>query len=75
RVNAGAEAGRLDFAQEPNLDPLALIQLVQQSPDRYRLEGGQRLRFRLPMEAPDARLQAVEGLLDALAVPGARRHG
>lgn len=74
RVNAGAENGRLDFAQEPTLDPMALITMVQQSPNRYRLEGGQRLRFRLPMETPEQRMHTVEGLLDALAKP-AGRHG
>ena len=74
RVNAGAESGRLDFAQEPTLDPMALITMVQQSPNRYRLEGGQRLRFRLPMETPEQRMHTVEGLLDALAKP-AGRHG
>jgi len=73
RVNAGAENGRLDFAQEPTLDPMALITLVQQSPNRYRLEGGQRLRFRLPMETPEQRMQTVEGLLDALAKPAGLR--
>ncbi|MBL6717387.1 MAG: transcription-repair coupling factor [Pseudomonadales bacterium] len=73
RVNAGAENGRLDFAQEPTLDPMALITLVQQSPNRYRLEGGQRLRFRLPMATPEQRMQTVEGLLDALAKPAEHR--
>jgi transcription-repair coupling factor (superfamily II helicase) len=67
RVDAGATGGRLEFGADTRVDPLTLVQLVQEQPAIYRLEGGNRLRFRVPMEDPESRFEMVSALLNQLA--------
>jgi transcription-repair coupling factor (superfamily II helicase) len=71
KVDVGARGGRLLFGPQPNVDPAAIIRLIQTEPARYRLEGGDRLR--LVMELPDAesRLRAAGTLLDRLGARAA----
>jgi transcription-repair coupling factor (superfamily II helicase) len=66
RIDASATGGRIEFASDTSVDPLALIKLVQQSPQRYRMDGGTRLRWQQP--APDGaeRLALVDRMLALL---------
>ncbi|SFU33990.1 transcription-repair coupling factor [Halomonas korlensis] len=66
RLEAGPERGRLTFGGGTRVDPLTLVELIQQAPDRYRLDGADTLRFEADMHNEQARFQAVETLLDAL---------
>ncbi|MBB3189379.1 transcription-repair coupling factor [Halomonas cerina] len=66
RLEAGPEKGRVIFAGLTRVDPLTLVELIQRSPDRYRLEGADTLRFEADMDDEEARFQAVETLLDVL---------
>jgi len=66
RIEAGPGGGVLTFSEEPRVDPAALVRLVQENPGVYRLEGQERLRFRLETEAADERIGAVDRLMDAL---------
>src|SRR5690606_41495608 len=69
----GANGGRLDFIDKPRVDPMAVIQLIQGQPGKYRMDGPDRLRITL--ELPDAatRVAAAQGLLVALH-PGDTAH-
>ncbi|WP_435101299.1 transcription-repair coupling factor [Arhodomonas sp. AD133] len=67
RVEAGPGGGMLEFGDAPRVDPAALVRLVQEQPGVYRLEGQEKLRFRVPTEDADSRLQQVDRLLDTLA--------
>ncbi|RMD80650.1 MAG: transcription-repair coupling factor, partial [Gammaproteobacteria bacterium] len=67
RVEAGPRGGRLLFAERPQVDPAALVRLIQGEPQVYRLDGQEKLRFRMELEEPERRLEAVENLLRALA--------
>ncbi len=71
KVDVGAEHGRLEFAATTSIDPLVLVRLIQDSPQRYRLEGATVFRFNAPMAAADLRLNTVEALLDRLEQPPA----
>jgi transcription-repair coupling factor (superfamily II helicase) len=42
--------------------------MVQNQPQKYKLEGADKLRFSLNMEKTDARFNAIESLLSDLAV-------
>ncbi|PWG63216.1 transcription-repair coupling factor [Sediminicurvatus halobius] len=66
RIEAGPGGGVLTFSDTPRVDPAALVQLVQEKPAVYRLEGQERLRFRLETEAADERIGVVSQLMDAL---------
>jgi transcription-repair coupling factor (superfamily II helicase) len=66
RLEAGEEKGRLIFGQQTHVDPLTLVTLIQQAPERYRLDGADTLRFDASMASEEARFQAMEQLLDTL---------
>jgi transcription-repair coupling factor (superfamily II helicase) len=46
------------------VDPALLLPLIQKSPNRFRLDGADTLRFTLPMTEPEERVKQVEALLD-----------
>ncbi|MET0050922.1 MAG: TRCF domain-containing protein, partial [Candidatus Thiodiazotropha sp.] len=66
KIEAGPKGGRLLFDETPKLDPTRLIMLIQQQPQKYRLEGGDKLRYLVAMEAPEARVKKIHELLDIL---------
>ncbi|WP_048307725.1 transcription-repair coupling factor [Halomonas sp. PR-M31] len=66
RLEAGPERGRVIFGGAPVVEPMTLVDLIQRDPAHYRLDGADTLRFELEMETPEARLQAIDGLLDTL---------
>ena len=68
KIDAGGDGGYLVFAEESHIDPVALVQLVQNESQIYRLQGSHRLRFQQPLERLDRRFAAVENLLDTLRV-------
>ncbi|WP_286238674.1 transcription-repair coupling factor [Neptuniibacter halophilus] len=68
KIDAGSEIGRIEFSGDAKVDPLTLVKLVQNQPQKYKLEGADKLRFSLNMEKPEQRFSAVEGLLRDLAV-------
>lgn len=66
RIVAGAGGGNIEFGDDTEVDPYSLIRLVQQDPQRYRLDGSSRLRL---LDAPDdfaGRLEFLHGLLAGL---------
>ena len=71
RVDLGPEGGRLQFDSQPNIDPARLIQLIQQWPATYQLDGTDKLKIRKDMPNLDDRLDCLEGLLAELVVEDA----
>nr|WP_221200422.1 transcription-repair coupling factor [Litorivivens lipolytica] len=67
KVEASAQGGRLEFSDEPRIDPANLVTLVQTKPARYRLDGATALRFSEPLADNEARFQFVENLIRELA--------
>ncbi|MEH6473490.1 MAG: transcription-repair coupling factor, partial [Halopseudomonas sp.] len=67
KIDAGADSGRFEFGPETHIDPLVMVKLVQTQPQRYGLEGGNRLKFKLDMATPEQRFQALERLLQQIA--------
>ncbi len=70
KLDLGANGGRIEFIDKPRVDPMAVIQLIQGQPKKYRMDGPDRLRMSL--ELPDAatRIAAAHGLLVALGPRG-----
>ncbi|WP_299178499.1 transcription-repair coupling factor [uncultured Neptuniibacter sp.] len=68
KIEAGTELGRIEFATDAKVDPLTLVKMVQNQPQKYKLEGADKLRFSLNMEKTEHRFSAVENLLNDLAV-------
>lgn len=66
KLEAGPKEARIEFEEQPNVDPLHLIQLMQAQPQRYRLEGSTVLRYIEDMDTAEQRFSAIEGLLKTL---------
>ena len=67
RLEVGPTAGLVQFAEDHRVDPARVIALVQGQPDRYRLEGSHRLRFRKDSEDGAARFRTAERLVTRFA--------
>ena len=68
KIDAADSGGYLLFGQESRIDPVALIQLVQNDSRTYKLQGSHRLQFRLDLSDLDTRFALIEKLLGQLAV-------
>lgn len=71
RIEAGPGGGVLSFGDANRVNVGALVQLVQQDPAVYRLEGQDKLRFRLETETPEQRIEVVTTMLNAITLPQA----
>ncbi len=65
-IRIGESGGRVKFSDKPNIDPMALIQLLQSAKGRYRMEGPQILHLMMELPSEEQRLQAVKELLNEL---------
>jgi transcription-repair coupling factor (superfamily II helicase) len=63
RIHASAEEGTIEFNEQPSIDPLILIRLIQVHSKRYKMHGPHRLRFTLDGETPEARIDEIKQLL------------
>ena len=66
KISAVLEKGKLDFSENPSINPAVLIHLIQIHAKRYQMEGPQRLRFLLDATAPLDRIMEIHSLLDQL---------
>jgi len=66
KIDFGAQGGRVVFAPQPNIDPLAVIKLLQSQPRVYALDGQDKLKVRLEMPGAAERLRSTHDLLAAL---------
>ncbi len=66
KLDLGEKGGRVHFESKPNIDPMAVIRLIQGQPKAYQMDGPDKLRIKL--ELPDAatRFHAARGLLTTL---------
>jgi transcription-repair coupling factor (superfamily II helicase) len=56
------------FSSKPQVDPANIVRLIQNEPSTYSFDGTDRLRFSMALETGDARIGALDGVLDALAM-------
>ncbi len=66
RLDAGPGGARINFSDDTPIEPLSIVELVQQQPDRYQLSGADELRITASMESPETRLETIDQLLDTL---------
>ncbi len=67
KLDLGATGGRLSFNEKPDVDPMAVIRLVQGQPRHYAMEGTDRLRIKLELPDAASRVRTARGLLALLA--------
>lgn len=63
KIECGERTGKLRFTDQPNIDPMKLIELVQQHPEQYRFDGSTGLQFSQTLDNAEDRFGFVENLL------------
>ncbi|QEE26454.1 transcription-repair coupling factor [Rhodanobacter glycinis] len=72
KLDFGANGGRITFREKPEVDPMAIIKLVQRLPRVYKLEGQDKLRITLDLPGATERIRSAQ---EVLVLLGARRPG
>ncbi|RNF86372.1 transcription-repair coupling factor [Montanilutibacter psychrotolerans] len=70
KLDIGDKGGRVQFVEKPDVDPMAIIRMIQGQPKLYQMEGPDKLRIKLELPDAAARLAAARGLLLMLRKPG-----
>lgn len=63
KINVSQQQGKIEFTNEPTINPSVLINLIQVHAKRYQLEGPSRLRFTLDSTTHEERIHEVKALL------------
>ncbi|WP_133477478.1 transcription-repair coupling factor [Cognatilysobacter segetis] len=67
KLELAEKSGRVQFVEKPNVDPMAIIRLIQGQPKLYRMDGPDRLKLTLDLPEAAQRIAAARGLLITLA--------
>jgi len=67
KIEANKAGGRVEFEPKPNVDPLRILNLIQQQPKQFKLDGQDKLRFYIETQAAEQRLKVVTELLAKLS--------
>ncbi len=67
KLDASSKEARVEFEEQPSVDPMLIIKLIQSNPQQFRLEGSSILKYIDTMETPEQRFKATETLLGWLA--------
>jgi len=68
KLEAGPKGGRVVFGEQPNIDHMKLIGLIQSRPKDYKLDqAAGALRFNMDMADPAKRIAQVESVVGKLA--------
>jgi transcription-repair coupling factor (superfamily II helicase) len=66
RIDLGEQGGRIEFAPDTSVDPLAIVRLVQRESATYALAGPNRLRITRRLASFEDRMNFASALLDRL---------
>lgn len=66
KIEANSKGGKIEFSEKPNIDPMKIIQLIQNQSKRFRLDGPTRLRFNLDTHETKQRIQLIDDILNLL---------
>ncbi len=66
KLELGENGGRIVFESKPNIDPMAVIQLIQKQPKLYQMDGPDKLRIKHPLPESADRFNAARALLTTL---------
>ncbi len=66
KIEGSAVGGRFEFRANTRVDPLAIVQLVQNQPHIFSLKGAMELKFRHAQEDPASRIAFIDATLKRL---------
>ncbi len=64
KIDMYAKGGRIKFNEQPNIDPMKIIGLIQKKPAIYKLDGQTKLRIAKNLETIEERFSEIETLLE-----------
>ena len=67
KIDYGQEGGRIVFIEQPDIDPMKIIKLIQSQPNTYKLNGNDKLRLIKPIVDVEFRVKALEELFKYLS--------
>lgn len=66
KIDYGQEGGRIIFVEQPDVDPMKIIKLIQTQSSTYKLDGNDKLRLLKPIIDIEFRVKALEELFEYL---------
>ncbi|MGB0965643.1 MAG: transcription-repair coupling factor [Litorivicinus sp.] len=66
RISAGDKGGKIEFGPSTPVEPIKLIQLVQQLPMRYRLDGADALKIVQDCPTEESRFELLDSLFELI---------
>ena len=67
RLKATKEGGLLEFNDHPSIKPEKIIAMIKSEPYFYKMEGPNRIRYKIPGEDIATRVKAVESVMRKMA--------
>ncbi len=67
KIDYGQECGRIIFVEQPDIDPMKIIRLIQSQSNTYKLDGNDKLRLLKPIINLEFRIKALEELFEYLS--------
>lgn len=68
KLDIHAQGGKIEFSDNPQIDPHTIIKLIQTKPKTYKLDGHNTLRFSKASNSADARFMVWEEVCNELGV-------
>ncbi|MDG2420462.1 MAG: transcription-repair coupling factor [Gammaproteobacteria bacterium] len=66
KIDANVSAGRIEFKKKTNVDPLSIVDLVQNDPTHYKLIDANQLNFSHDNSSADEKLNFITDILNKL---------
>lgn len=66
KIDANVSSGRIEFGSQTKVDPLSLVQLIQDNPQSYKLSGANQLQFKHSCEEAEDKLDLIDTLLNSM---------
>ena len=66
KVEFGQDGGRIIFNEQPDIDPMAVINLIQKQPNIFKMDGTDKLRIIKSLPDMEARSHTLNTLLELL---------
>ncbi len=67
KIDYGEEGGRIIFVEQPDIDPMKIIKLIQSQPNSYKLDGNDKIRLLKPVVDVEFRIKELIKLFDYLS--------
>lgn len=68
KISFAKSNGRIQFSNEPRVDPAKIIALIQTQPQVFQLDGPQKLRFTKKLDSVEQKVAFILDLLNSIAL-------